>query len=464
MGIEVLPWLAALAAGPGATAGAYGLGVRGRRLYLLAAVCAFFVAAAATAPLAVLLLGRHSWFPGPWRVLQGPTAHPLAPLPLVLVPFAALLWLLTVLVTPTGRLDEASLARTAGACLMTMAGFLTASPWLLVLLWAGTCAIYAAGHAEPRFNHARRVAAFFMGLSTLLLAAGCLLQGWGARGGPWELVGVGLILAAALIRGGVFPFHAWIPEIFDRGRIGPASLFCAPQMGTYIALVLVVPRAPGTLLRAVAVLGLVTAVYGSLLALIQTDARRACGYMFVSQSALVIAGLDIPSREALVGALLLWASSGLALAGLTRCILVLEARRGRLRLDRFHGGYERMPSLAACFLILGLAIGGFPGTLGFVGGEMLVRGAVDFFPGLGLCVIAAGALNGLAVMRMYFSLFCGRRDTGAHLSMLRSEGIGFGLAALILLGLGLAPGGLVRVLDRAGGAAMSSKLTPGAAH
>lgn len=116
-----------------------------------------------------------------------------------------------------------------------------------------------------------------------------------------------------------------------------------------------------------------------------------------------------------------------------------------------------MPVLAACFLILGLAITGFPGTLGFVGGEMLVRGAVDSFPSLGLCVVASGALTGLAVMRMYFSLFCGRRDAGAHLSTLRSEGVGFAVVALILLGLGLAPGGLVRILDRVGAAAIERR-------
>ena len=33
--------------------------------------------------------------------------------------------------------------------------------------------------------------------------------------------------------------------------------------------------------------------------------------------------------------------------------------------------------------------------------------------------------------------------------ILRSEGLGFGLAALLLLGLGLAPGKLIRLLDQA---------------
>ena len=126
-------------------------------------------------------------------------------------------------------------------------------------------------------------------------------------------------------------------------------------------------------------------------------------------------------------------------------------------LNRFHGGYERMPILAACFLILILALTGFTATLGFVDEEMLVRGAVDSFPSMGLSVVVAEAITGLAVMRIYFSLFCGRRDTGAYLGLLRSERVGFGLTALLLLGLGVAPGGLVRILDRAGASAMAQR-------
>ncbi|MBI3554535.1 MAG: hypothetical protein HY077_18735 [Elusimicrobia bacterium] len=445
MGIEALIWAAALAVPPSAVIAAYAFGIRGKRFYILGVGCACVLVAAALAPLPLRLLAQPAWL-----------GHPLGPLPLVLVPFAALLWLLTVMVTPTGRMNEATLARTAAVCLLSMGSFLTASAWLLVLFWAGTVAVYVAGHAEPAYERARRVAAVYMGLSVILLAAGVGLTSWGV-GPAAARIGAGLILAAAMIRQGIFPFHAWVPEIFERGRIGPAAMFGAPQLGTYAALVLAAPHASPALLQTVSVLALVTALYGALLALFQRDARRGCGYLFVSQSALVLAGLDLPSREALVGSLILWVSSGLALAGLARCVLVLEARRGRQSLDRFHGGYDRMRVLASCFMILSLAVMGFPATLGFVGGEMLVRGAVETFPALGLSVIAAGAFTGLAVMRMYFSLFCGRRDAGAHLSLLRSEGFGFGLAALLLLGLGLAPRGLVRVLDRAGAAAIERR-------
>ena len=441
MGTERDLWIAALAALPAAVLTSYALGARERRLYYIAASCAALLTAVAAVPLAL-------------ELIRPTEAKPLST---VLVPFAAFLWLLTVVVTPSAILDSARIARTAAACLLDMGAFLTESPAVIVLAWIGGFLLLAEGHGEPLFKRARRIIIAHLGLSSVLLAAGAALQAgarWRAGLEPW---GIALILAAVIVRKGIFPFHAWIPELFERGSLGAAARFNAPQLGTYAALVLAVPHASAGMLRTVAVLGLATAVYGAFLALYQTDARRACGYLFVSQSALVIAGLDIPSRESLTGALTLWICSGVALAGLSRAVLALEARRGPLPLDSFHGGYERMPWIALSFLAMSLAIANFPGTLGFIGGEMLVRGAVASFPLLGLSAVIAVALNGLAVMRMYFSLFCGKKDSGSHLRVKRAEGLGFAAAALFLVGFGLAPGGLARVLAQASTAVIAAR-------
>jgi NADH-quinone oxidoreductase subunit M len=160
-----------------------------------------------------------------------------------------------------------------------------------------------------------------------------------------------------------------------------------------------------------------------------------------------MAGLDCTSTSALAGGLLVWLSAGLAFAGLARCVLVLEARRGRLDLRTYHGGYERMPVLAISFLSMGLACTGFPGTLGFVAQEILVDGAVDAFPVLGFAVVLSSALTGLVVLRMYFSLFCGRPDAMAQ------SGVRFGLTpreswtfvglVIALIGFGVVPRPLV---------------------
>src|SRR6185436_3754948 len=334
------------------------------------------------------------------------------------------------------------------ATLVTLASFLTESAVALLLLSAVSVWMFQHALADPAHQYQRRVVAVYLGVSTLLFGAGvALLVGPGARNTTLETAGLWLIVIAALVRKGIVPFHAWVPEVFDHGRLGPAILFNAPQLGAYMTVVLIVPRASPDMLRVIAILALGTAVYGAALALVQTSARRACGYLFMSQSALVMAGLDCTSVSALAGGLLVWLSAGLAFAGLARAVLVLEARRGRLDLTRYHGGYERMPVLAISFLALGLACTGFPGTLGVVGQELLVDGAVDAFPLMGFAVVVASALTGLAVLRMYFALFCGHSDRMAHSSLryglTRREAWTFVALVIALVGFGIAPRPLV---------------------
>ena len=78
-----------------------------------------------------------------------------------------------------------------------------------------------------------------------------------------------------------------------------------------------------------------------------------------------------------------------------------------------HGLYEHVPSLAAFFLLTGLASIGFPGTVGFIGTELLVEGVVDIYPYVGILVVFAAALNGIAVMHAYFRLFTGTEHTAS---------------------------------------------------
>jgi NADH-quinone oxidoreductase subunit M len=442
-------WLAGLVVLPALVIGACSLGLDVERLRRLAVFSAIaMVLAALLIPLSPSLRefsirgSALTWIPGGENVIR------VDALSSVLLPFAAGLWLLTVAVTPRAALDRRGLRRTALATLLTLVSFLTESAVVLLVLWAASVWTFLSALADPAHRYQRRVVAVYLGASTLLLAAGVvLLVGPGVQHPALETAAMWLIVLAALVRKGIVPFHAWMPEVFDHGRLGPAILFNAPQVGAYITVVLIVPRASPEMLRTIALLALGTAVYGAALALVERSARRACGYLFMSQSALVMAGLDCTSVTALAGGLLVWLSAGLGFAALARCVQVLEARRGRLDLTRYHGGYDRMPVLAISFLAVGLACTGFPGTLGFVGQELLVDGAVDAFPIMGFAAVIASALTGLAVLRMYFSLFCGRSDVPSHPSLRFGlkprEAWTFVALVVTLIALGVAPRPLV---------------------
>ena len=172
-----------------------------------------------------------------------------------------------------------------------LTSFLTESVVDLLPVVGGLCLdvpVCARGSAH---RCQRRVVAVYLGASRLLFAVGvALLVSPGAKDTRIEMAALWLLVVSALVRKGIVPFHAWVPEVFDHGRLGPAILFNAPQVGAYMTVVLIVPRASPEMLRMIAVLALGTAVYGAALALVQRSARRACGYLFMSQSALVMAG------------------------------------------------------------------------------------------------------------------------------------------------------------------------------
>ena len=100
--------------------------------------------------------------------------------------------------------------------------------------------------------------------------------------------------------------------------------------------------------------------------------------------------MELHTAVSLTGALALWVSVVLSLGGLGLTLRALEARLGRLSLTEYRGLYEHSPALAVCFLLTGLASVGFPGTMGFVAAEMLVTGAVEASPVVGVVAIVAG--------------------------------------------------------------------------
>ena len=258
------------------------------------------------------------------------------------------------------------------------------------------------------------------------------------------------LLGAVLIRSGIAPFHCWMTDLFEHATFGTALLFVTPTAGAYAAVRLVLPIAPDWVLRGMGLISLVTAVYAAAMSLVQRDARRFFCYSFLSHSALVLVGLEMVTPLGLTGALCVWLSAGVALGGFGLTLRALEARRGRLSLVEFQGMYEHTPNLAMLFMLTGLASVGFPGTFGFIGTELLVDGAVEAYPHVGIAVVAAAALSGIAVVRVFFLLF-----TGTHYTSTVSLLIGTReriavrtIAALILVG-GLLPQSIVASRYRA---------------
>jgi NADH-quinone oxidoreductase subunit M len=352
-----------------------------------------------------------------------------------LIPLAALLFLLTIVVTMPTKVRRFSFAWTLVAEAILLATLSCKQTWVLIgLLVAGIVPAWVELRSRKRST---RLFLIHMGLFSFLLVLGGLLL---ETRGTSEIWGIGLLSAAILVRCGIFPFHCWMTDLFEKATFGTALLFVTPMVGAYAAVRLVLPAAPESMLRSIAVLSLFTAVYASGMALVQLEARRFYCFLFLSHASLVLVGLETATPVSLTGGLSVWLSVGLALGGFGLTLRCVEARTGTLRLDHFRGLAEPMPHLASFFLLTGLASVGFPGTFGFVGMELLIDGTLQAYALVGVLIVLAAALNGIAILRAYFLIFAGTRHFGSiSLRSRPSERLTVLGLTLLILGGGLLP-------------------------
>lgn len=371
-----------------------------------------------------------SW--GLQRRLFGRTLFSLDELSAPMVPTMALIHFLTALATARTHQRRFSFSWSLASEALRLATFSCQDPWTVVLLLS----LAVIPPYIELLNRGRNTRVYvvhmaaFVGLMVIGQAAVSMTTRGETGLAPWWAVVP--LLVAVLIRNATVPAHSWLTDWFEHASLGIALLYVVPLSGVYATIRLVLPVSPDWVLRGIGLMSLTTAVYAAAMATIQRDTRRFFAFLLLSHASLVLVGLELHTDLSLTGSLALWFSVVLSLGGFGLMIRALEARFGRLSLTEYHGLYDHSPALAVCFLVTGLASVGFPGTLGFISTDLLLDSAVEANPLVGIIVVAAAALNGIAVVRAYFLLFTGAR----HVSTVR---LGLGLreriAVLTLLAL-----------------------------
>ncbi|MCB9638404.1 MAG: hypothetical protein H6727_05785 [Myxococcales bacterium] len=255
------------------------------------------------------------------------------------------------------------------------------------------------------------------------------------------LVFLGLGVALRL---GLAPFSSWMTFLMQRTTTAHGLLLILPFGGVAILLRIVEPvlSAHPTAALHWWVSGILLAsLLSALLALVQREIGRAFAYLLSAASGLVVAGALDTSPVGLVGSELLWASTLLGATGFGLCMVISVARLRSADLNVFHGLYTNAPRLGVLFLLLGMSFSGLPGSIGFIGEELILNGSISHdIPSLVLAVLLI-SVSGFSVIRIFYRLFFGRAmRTSISLELLPRERVALlSLVSLLLLG-GLVPG------------------------
>ncbi|MEU4684952.1 complex I subunit 4 family protein [Streptomyces xinghaiensis] len=217
------------------------------------------------------------------------------------------------------------------------------------------------------------------------------LAGRAAYGGLVLLaIGVGLAVKTPTV-----PFHTWLPPAHTEApAVGSAILAgVLLKMGTYGFLRIAMPVLPGAwreYAQVFVVVGLVSVLYGALVALAQTDFKRMIAYTSVNHMGYIVlafgaaaatgAGAEEARRLAVTGAVFQMVSHGLLTGALFLLAGVLYDRCRTYEMAAYSGLAGRAPVFAALTGVAAFASLGLPGFSGFIAEFQIFTGSLGSRP------------------------------------------------------------------------------------
>ena len=242
------------------------------------------------------------------------------------------------------------------------------------------------------------------------LAAANPLAGGGLYAGLTLLaLGVGLAVKTPTV-----PFHTWLPPAHTEAPATGSAILAGVllKMGAYGFVRIAMPLLPAGWRQyalVVVIVGVVSAVYGALVALAQTDVKRMIAYTSINHMGYVVlgvgaaglvAGSDVQARAlATTGAVTQMVSHGLITGALFLLAGVLHERGGTYDMRAYSGLAARTPRFAALFAVAAFASLGLPGFSGFIAEFQVFTGALGAAP-----VPTALAVTGILVTAALFLL------------------------------------------------------------
>ena len=209
-----------------------------------------------------------------------------------------------------------------------------------------------------------------------------------------------LLLTGFAVKAPLAPFHTWLPTTAVEAPTQLTALLIGLKLGAFGILRFAMPLTPHASVEYAWVLGIfgaVTFIYAAMIALQQTNLRRLLAYASISHVGLVIVGIATLNMQGIQGAIFQLLNFSMIASCLMLIAGFIQHRIGSTEIIHLGGLAKVMPRLTSFFFLFAIASMGIPGTSGFPAELLLIIGALNAHPGLGVAALL-GAILGAAYM------------------------------------------------------------------
>ncbi|HEY5399028.1 MAG TPA: NADH-quinone oxidoreductase subunit M [Trebonia sp.] len=216
---------------------------------------------------------------------------------------------------------------------------------------------------------------------------------------------LGFFIAFA-IKAPLWPFHTWLPDATASAQPGAAVLMLGvmDKVGTFGMIRYCLELFPDGFhyfTPLILVLGVISIIYGAIVAIGQTSMKRLIGYTSISHFGFIVIGIFALTSQGQSGATLYMVNHGFSTGALLLIAGFLIVRRGSDKISDYGGVQKVAPVLAGLFLVSGLAGLALPGLSTFVSEFLVLVGTFSRYKVAGSFAVAGIVLAAIYILWMY---------------------------------------------------------------
>ncbi len=256
-----------------------------------------------------------------------------------------------------------------------------------------------------------------------------------------------LVLVAIGFKIAAVPFQIWVPDVYQ-GAPTPITAYLSVGSKAAGFVVLLRILRPFLMLpnmeRLIALIAILTLIYGNLAALPQNNVKRLLAYSSIAHAGYLLIGVVCLAGSAIAFYLVAY----LLMTLLSFSVLTIVAQHTGEAVSDFDGLAKRSPLLAFAMLIAMVSLAGLPFTAGFFGKFFIFAAAIaqhqTALVAVGVITVAAGFYYYLKVVRaMYW------QPAPANASPITASGLSRVVITLLILAiiwLGIYPQPVLRAI------------------
>ena len=194
-----------------------------------------------------------------------------------------------------------------------------------------------------------------------------------------------MVFIGSFTKSAQFPFHFWLPNAMTAPTPISAFLHSATMVkaGIYL-LARLHPILGGTAawMGTLVIVGAITALIGSILAIQASDLKRILAFTTIMALGILTMFLGGKTTPALTAAMTFLMVHSLYKSSLFLAVGIIDHQIGTRIIDQIGGLLKPMPITAVATVAAALSMAGFPLFFGFIGKEIMYKGALteEFFP------------------------------------------------------------------------------------